>query len=61
MIIQASIWSVFCGSHRLVPGSGRSTCPTEAKNAATIRTQSRQKKMIMAMAVATCNPTMKAR
>ena len=58
---QASFWSVFCGSQRLVPGSGAATCLTEAKNATMIRIQSRQKKMIMAMAVATCSPTMNAR
>ena len=61
MIIQASVWSVPCGSHRLVPGSGAITCRTEAKKAPMIRTQSRQKKTIMASAVATCSPTMYAR
>ncbi len=43
MSIQASVWSVPCGSHRLVPGAGRATCPSEAKKATMIRTQSRQK------------------
>ena len=61
MIIQASLWSVSCGSNRLVPVAGARTCRTEAKKALTIRSQSRQKKMIMAAAVATCSPTMYAR
>ena len=61
MIIQASVWSVPCGSNRLVPGSGAMTCRSEAKKAPMIRTQSRQKKTIMARAVATCSPTMYAR
>ena len=61
MIIQASIWSVSCGANRRVPAAGAMTCPTEAKKARTIRTQSRQKYKIMAAAVATCSPTMKAR
>ncbi len=43
MSIQASVWSVPCGSHRLVPGSGRAKWPSEAKKATMIRTQSRQK------------------
>ena len=41
--IQESIWSVFCGCQRSVPGSGEMTCLTEAKKAPMIRTQSRQK------------------
>ena len=43
MIIQASIWSVFCGWNRRVSGAGEMTCPIEAKNALMIRSQSRQK------------------
>ena len=58
MIIQASFWSVPCGAQRLVPGAGRAACPSEAKKAPMIRTQSRQKNKIMASAVATCSPTM---
>ena len=61
MIIQASFWSVSCSSHRRVPGAGAMACQTEAKKARMIRTQSRQKKRIMAAAVATCSPTMYAR
>ena len=61
MIIQASVWSVPCGSNRLVPGSGAMTCRSEPKKAPMIRSQSRQKKTIMARAVATCSPTMYAR
>ena len=61
MIIQASLWSVPCSSHRRVPGAGATKCQIEAKKARMIRTQSRQKKMIMAAAVATCSPTMYAR
>jgi len=60
MIIQASFWSVPCGSNRLVPGSGAMTCRIEAKKARMIRAQSRQKRII-AVAVATCSPTMYAR
>jgi hypothetical protein len=44
MIIQASIWSVFCGSNRLVPGAGAMACQIEAKKALMIRSQSRQKR-----------------
>ena len=61
MIIQASVWSVPCGWNRRVPGSGDRKCPSEAKKARMMRIQSRQKKMIMARAVATCSPTMNAR
>ncbi len=61
MIIQASLWSVSCGSNRLVPVAGARTCRTEAKKALMIRSQSRQKYRIMAAAVATCSPTMYAR
>ena len=61
MIIQASVWSVSCGAQRLVPGAGRITCAIEAKKPLMMRSQSRQKKMIMAIAVATCIPTMNAR
>jgi len=60
-IIQASVWSVPCGMNRWVPGAGAMTCPSEAKKARMIRIQSRQKKMIIAVAVATCRPTMYAR
>jgi len=31
MIIQASIWSVFCGWNRRVPAAGEIICPIEAK------------------------------
>src|SRR5580698_9561914 len=37
------------------------TCLIEAKNATMMRIHSRQKNMIMAIAVATCSPTMNAR
>ena len=43
MIIQASIWSVFCGWNRRVSGAGEIICPIEAKKALMIRSQSRQK------------------
>ncbi len=51
MIIQASRWS----------GVAIRRWPMEEKNPRTIRSQSRQKYAIIAIAVATCNPTMKAR
>ena len=51
MIIQASRWS----------GVATRRSAREVKNPRTIRSQSRQKNAIIAIAVATCSPTMKAR